>query len=85
MPKFRINGVIRLSRSQLTVKVYSDKYGFVGLAQKNEILKLFRGEIDHVDIVVFDDTQGFSQPQTEQTTLKVADPENLKIPLEIEP
>ena len=69
--KFRINGVIRLSRSQLTVKIYSDAHGFLGLAQKNELLKLFRGEVDHVDIVVFDEG-------IEQATLKIADPDKIE-------
>lgn len=77
--KFRIAGVIRLSRSQLTVKVYSDKHGFIGLAQKNELLKLFRGETDYVDIVVFGTCP--EQPQTQQQMLNIkpADPEKISM------
>ncbi len=73
--RFKNVGVIRLSRSQQTIKVYSDVHGYIGNALRNELLKLFCGEVDHVDIVMYEDRPTYLNGSF---SLKLADPEKLK-------
>lgn len=71
---FKIVGVIRLSLSQKSIKIYSDRSGYIGNALRDEILKLFRHELDHVSIVVYD----------EQPVLRLTEQQSLDFSLQVD-
>lgn len=63
---------IYLSRSKQSVKIIDLQGNFIGIANRNEILDLFTGHRDHVNIVVY---------RCSQTPLEVktAEPEKIQM------